>query len=142
MKVEEFIDRMTRISEEEDKLSSEKARLMKPILYDYVLIPDIYNVFVEEARKLKPCLNVSSTDAKRVFLFIILYLYSPRTLFGNKMRKGLRPELKRLFNCDPTVLSYYSRNLSFFYQVYPSFRSNVNILLDAIMKTFVLDEEK
>lgn len=133
MKVEEFIERMHRICDEESSLMREKNTLATPRLRDYKIIPELYDYCMGVIGEVCPQAMETPTQVRRMFLFVILYLYSPRTLFGCKMRKGLRPELSRLFSCDSTLLSYYARDLVFHYKVYSDFKENINGLIERVL---------
>lgn len=130
MKIEEFIERMQCICDEESSLMKEKESLASPKLRDYKLIPELYDFFLGVVDEICPEARETTTLIRRMFLFVVLFLYSPRTLFGTKMRKGLRPALSHLFACDSTLLSYYARDLVFHYEVYSDFRKNINNLID------------
>lgn len=133
MKVEEFIERMHRICDEESSLMKEKNALVTPRLRDYELIPELYDYCMKVIGEVCPDAMEAPTQVRRMFLFVILFLYSPRTLFGCKMRKGLRPILSRLFSRDSTLLSHYARDLVFHYEVYSDFRNNINDLIERVL---------
>ncbi len=129
MNINDFMEKMSGIRKEEERLKREWLSLSTPILYDYGLLPELYRRFLDARPRVCPSVKAGSTLERRIFLFIILFLYSPRTLFGSKMKKGLRPRLAHLYGCDSTLLSYYCRNLAFHYRVYSDFREDIEAML-------------
>lgn len=73
-------------------------------------------------------------DAK---LFVMLYLCSPHTLSGCKMKRGLRDFLASLFKyTSPSSVSMKSRGLLFRYKHYKTMQNDVDRALNAIRKSF------
>lgn len=107
-----------------------EADLCVPLLTDYTLLPDIYRMFCE----LLGATEIKSVDDRKMFIFIVQYLYAPRNLFGCKMPKRLRKEIASVLGMNAmSAVSDNGRNNLFNYQVYTQFRTKVNHLFDAIV---------
>ncbi len=97
--------------------------LCTPMLNDYDLLPKLYQMFCD----LSEDVPVSNVESRKIFIFIIQYLYAPRNLFGYKMPRGLRRRLAEITGLN--AVSPVSRGASetlHHYQVYTQFREEVN----------------
>lgn len=121
------------IREQKYRLSERESEIAKPVLTDLGMIDTLYEWFKEIALEGKelPKRNVSQ---RKKFIFIILYLYSPTTLAGGKMRAGLREKLAEVFPIkEKSVVSNNTNNLVFSYQLYKYFRQDVERIYKEII---------
>ena len=81
------------IREQKSKLSAREKELTEPILTDLDMIGALYRWF-QEIISQKETFRVGSVTQRKKFIFIILFLYSPSTLAGGKMKNGLRNKCK------------------------------------------------
>lgn len=72
------------------ELAEEEARLTRPRLNNFDRIPLLYQWFKEIMNRQYPELFIDSPTQRKKFIFIILYLYAPGVLAGDKMPQGLR----------------------------------------------------
>ncbi len=81
------------------------------------------------------CKTATNTVIQRKkFIFIVLYLYSPSSLAGDKMAPGLRDELSNVLGVQAkSTISNNCANLVFLYQNYTSFRKDVEYLCNKII---------
>lgn len=100
-----------------------------PRLKDLALIPKIYEIF----KGIKGG-NITVNDRK-VFIFVVIYLYSPNKFLGGKMPQGLRRAIVRAtkVNCA-SVISATCTELMVLYTTYSDFRCGVNELLNRVME--------
>ena len=98
----EKIIRIKRIRMEKSILSEEENALSEPILTDQSLICKIYQHFTCTLNEMGCPPNPKSVTQRKKFIFIILYLYSPSTLAGGKMARGLREELSKTLGVQST----------------------------------------
>ena len=72
---------------------------------------------------------------RKKFIFIILYLYSPSSLAGDKMASGLRNELSKVLGIQAkSTISNNSADLVFLYQYnYMNFRNDVEFIYNKIL---------
>ena len=133
--VKEFsaISELKSIREQKSRLSEREYELSTPILDDYSLIGDIYEWFKEilSGLALPPC--IESPTQRKKFIFIILFLYSPSTLAGGKMKVGLRDKLAEVTNCTVSLISHNCEDVTFFYQQYKSHRQDIDYLYTEII---------
>ena len=121
------------IREQKYRLSERESEIAKPVLTDLGMIDTLYEGLKEMALEGKepPKGNVSQ---RKKFIFIILYLYSPTTLAGGKMRAGLREKLAEVFPIkEKSVVSNNTNNLVFSYQLYKYFRQDVERIYKEII---------
>ena len=72
---------------------------------------------------------------RKKFIFIILYLYSPSSLAGDKMASGLRNELSNVLGIQAkSTISNNCADLVFLYQYnYMNFRNDVEFIYNKIL---------
>lgn len=137
-----IIDKIKRI--ESARTSLRKARqesenASKPLFKDLRLMPRIYEVFKST--------RVGDMDitARKEFIFVALYLYSPCRFFGGKMPKGLRKAIGEVTGTScVNVISKNCAELYVLYSVYSDFKKNVekaisSICEDATISNYILD---
>lgn len=133
--VKEFsaVAELKSIREQKSRLSEREQELSQPMLYDYSLIGEIYGWFKEIllGLALPPC--VDSPTQRKKFIFIILFLYSPSTLAGGKMKVGLRDKIAEVTGCTGSLISHNCEDVTFFYQQYKSHRQEIDYLYTEIL---------
>lgn len=113
-------------------LSLRESELTRPTLSDLNLIPTIYDWFMEAAKEL-PERNKSILNKE--FIFIVMFLYSPGTLAGGKMKNGLRSKIgDTLGIIGKSAISDKLDTLVFNYRMYKYFRNDLNNIYSSIMK--------
>lgn len=133
--VKEFsiISELKTIREQKAVLAERERELSSPILYDFELIEDIYKWFKEilSEYSFPPCID-SPTQRKK-FIFIILFLYSPSALSGDKMKMGLRDKIAEVTGCTSTLISHNYKNVEFEYHQYRYNRQDIDHLYTEII---------
>lgn len=133
--IKEFsvVSELKSIREQKSRLSEREQELSEPVLYDYLLIEEIYEWFKEilSGLTLPPCID-SPTQRKK-FIFIVLFLYSPSTLAGGKMKVGLRDKISEVTGCTGSLISHNCEDVTFFYQQYKSHRQDIDYLYIEIL---------
>lgn len=121
------------IREQKYRLSERESEIAKPVLTDLGMIDTLYEWFKEIALEGKE-LPKGNVSQRKKFIFIILYLYSPTTLAGGKMRAGLREKLAEVFPIkEKSVVSNNTNNLVFSYQLYKYFRQDIERIYKEII---------
>ena len=118
------------IREQKSKLSEREKELTEPILTDLDMIGMLYRWF-QEIISQKEIFRSGNVTQRKKFIFIILFLYSPSTLAGGKMKNGLR---NKLGVSAQTAISDNRNNLVFSYQLYKYFRQDVDWIYGEMMK--------
>lgn len=120
---------------EKSELSEKERELTKPILTDTNLIKPLYEAFsaVLSERTCAPCID--SVIQRKKFLFIIMYLYSPSTLAGGKMAKGLRAKLAKVIGINAqSVISRDCSDIVFLYEHYKTFAFDIDTIFPKMME--------
>ncbi len=99
-----------------------------PKLKDLSLIPKIYEIF----KGIKGS-NITVNDRK-VFIFVVIYLYAPNKFFGGKMPQGMRKAISNAIHTDSSCISKTCTELIVLYTTYSDFRIGVDELLSEVMK--------
>lgn len=100
-----------------------------PLLIDTSHIKLIYNWYKIISKEVNGFPKEESNAYRQRFIFIILLIYSPGVLLGDKMPNGLRKDIAKamVVKCD-TVISNNCANVMFNYHTYRDFRSDVDYL--------------
>lgn len=134
--VKEFsaISELKSIREQKSRLSEREQELVKPILSDLNIIPIIFKWYCEIVGNCGLSQRRASSCFRQKFIFIILFLYSPSTLAGGKIVKGIRDILARILGFkSPTGISNLYVNVMFNYNNYKDYRTDINYLYTEII---------
>lgn len=137
------ITRVARIKvlyKQNDAIRESIAESEQPILKDWGLIPDMHRYFVEYMTSI----GASPVDftKRRQFVFVVLYLFAPRTLAGCKMPVGLRDRICSVLNLHArSSLSNQIRDLLFYYSEYRDFRRDTDDLYAYISDRIGIESE-
>lgn len=129
------IVKLKQIRAEKSDLSEKEQILSRPLMSDRSLIKEIYTKFTEvlNERCMPPV--TGSVLQRKKFILIILYLYSPSTLAGGKMPKGLRDEICQTLGINSvSTISDNCADVVFLYQNYPDFSKDIDGLFAAVME--------
>ncbi len=117
--------------EEMGEIKTRVEKVEVPVLSDLDLLSEVYRLFVGEVTSCGR--NPSGHMCRREFLFIALYLYSPRSLAGSRLPNGLRDRLCSIMGIkSKSSISNSCLDLMFFYQEYKDFRENVDAIYERI----------
>ena len=115
-------------------IREQKSKLSEPILTDLDMIGMLYRWF-QEIISQKEIFRSGNVTQRKKFIFIILFLYSPSTLAGGKMKNGLRDKLAEVLGVNAqTTISNNRNNLVFSYQLYKYFRQDVDWIYGEMME--------
>ncbi len=130
-----IISELRNLRTQKSILSEKERELSSHILTDYSLIGEIYGLF-NDILKESVCSPIPDSPMQRKkFLFIILFLYSPRTLAGGKMHSGMRKALEVIYpNIKPNTISGYVSDIVFLYSQYKSYRKEIDGLYAKIIE--------
>ncbi len=112
-------------------LELEKRKYEESICKQTKAIPAMWVLFQSEHPETE---RMNTAIVKRQFLFIVLLIFSPRSLNGGKMRGGIRNLLATVLGCKPTSISGMCRNLLFEYRHYKDFREGVNCCFEKLAR--------
>lgn len=104
-----------------EELQKQREELLKPLLTDFSHIPDLYEWFKGQ--------HSPGTQCRKDFIIVILFLYSPSTLIGGKMKKGLREVLSNVLEVnEPSIISNNTTEVVFLYNKQRSYREEIDYL--------------
>lgn len=108
----------------------EERMAATPKLKDLNLIPRVYEIFKGVKGD-----AFNTINARKQFIFVVIYLYAPCRFFGGKMPKGLRNEISRASGvlCANTI-SNSCTELMVLYTAYSDFRQDVDEILNAVIE--------
>lgn len=125
------INAIKQLVSERDELQSQIDELSAPMLTDVDLIPALYDVFCKTFENLK---HKGGSYHRKKFLFVVLYLYCPAALVGERMMIGLRKRIANVFGINSySTISDNCAGISILYNC-PDFRKHVNIFYDAALE--------
>lgn len=123
------------IREQKSRLSAREKELTEPTLTNLDMIGQLYEHFKEVHQELHLSGRVNSVTNRNKFIYIILYLYSPSSLAGGKMKNGLRSKLSEVLQLNAgSAISDNRNNSVFSCRLYKYFRQDVDKIFDEIMK--------
>lgn len=134
--VKEFsaVSELKSIREQKSRLSEREQELAKPILTDSGLIPMIFEWYCELKGNCGLPERRAGASFRQKFIFIILFLYSPSTLAGGKIAKGIRDVLADILGFNaPTGISNLCVGVTFNYNNYKDYRADINYLCTEIL---------
>lgn len=109
--------------------------LLKGRFSDLALIPRLYAEYHLIAKRYNFQNDPRSSNRKQ-FLFVMLALYCPSSLFGSGLKKELRDIIAETFGHKSTTLIYETRDLACsWYRTYPGFKAETNIAYLEIIKS-------
>lgn len=125
------IKQMESLSTQIGRLNRRLARLAKPRLTDYDLLPYLWSEFVEfsKSRGNAP----GQVYERQKFLYVMMMLYCPMALIGRNMYGGLREALSDVIGVTGYVISNNLRDVRFLYANYKDFSADVEYFYDEII---------
>ena len=127
--ITETIRTVKRTHEEMQKAIFIARHASEPLLTDITLMDELLDEFRAHTGR-----QELTADDRRMFIFIVQYLYAPRNLIGLKMPKGLRRAIARVLRRNAvSVISDIGRATLLNYQVYTQFRMEINRIFDGMM---------
>lgn len=115
------------------ELSRIFEELGEPILTDLSLLPAIHEAYKRVFARRGCPQDAMLVRNRKKFLMVVLYLYSPKALVGDRMRMGLRKLISELFGLTTsTPISDNCAGLIVEYKAYADFRRDVELILDEV----------
>jgi hypothetical protein len=115
------------------KLEKQLNKLTHPILSDFTLIDMIYSIFCDVILSKDTNATITDSYQQKKFIMVVLYLYSPRSLAGENMRKGLRQRIATAVGAKvQSSISIHASNVIVLYRSYRDFRRDVNLILTRV----------
>lgn len=123
------IDRIRELRDQIFMYNREIGRIAAPIANGTDSLETLYGIYKSVIDEKKE----ANAYERKKFLMAVMYLFSPVTLAGGKMRSGLRQKLAAIMGVkNHTTLSANLQDVMMLYRTYRDFRRDVNL----IIKTF------
>ena len=116
-----------------DEVAAYEREHTSPLLSNMSMIRNIYDIYKGTLRRIDPSADPRDTINRKKFLFVVLYLYSPETLCGSIIKHRLREHFSSVLQCAPTSVSRDCADARVFYDNYPDFRNDVNMILSDVV---------
>lgn len=125
---------LAKLRKKVDELSDVMKELGEPIIEDLALLPEIYEAYKRVFSRRGCPDDVTSVRNRKKFLLVVLYLYSPKALAGERMRMGLRKKVSELFGLTTsTPISDNCAGLIVQYHAYADFRRDVDLIFQEVL---------
>lgn len=123
------------------ELSRTIDELGEPLLTDLSLLPCVYDAYRRVFERRGRPGDAATVRNRKKFLLVALYLYSPKTLAGERMRRGgLRRAITALFGLTAsTPVSDNCSGLVVQYRAYADFRRDVDIIFEEVCRSLPPD---
>jgi hypothetical protein len=129
-----IIEQIKLVKEKKEKLSRIEQNLSSPILTDKSLIPEIYELFKRVLSEQDFSPMPESPHQRKKFVFVILFLYSPKTLAGYHSPRGLRDAIAKAIGLrDVTFISNNIETVAFLFQNDKYFKEDIEYLYTEII---------
>ncbi|NDV58067.1 hypothetical protein [Bacteroides sp. 519] len=130
------LERLKVLQKQRKQIMLEEALLLAPFRHDTQNIELLYSHFNKIIAELPANIQLDKRAAKKLFLFIILYLYSPGTLIGRKMEPGVRATLADIMGFhSPASVTYHCMGLEVWYTQYPDFKNTTDYIFQRLAET-------
>lgn len=129
-----IIEQIKLVKEKKEKLSRIEQNLSSPILTDKSLIPEIYELFKRVLSEQDFSPMPESPHQRKKFVFVILFLYSPKTLAGYHSPRGLRDAIAKAIGLRyVTFISNNIETVAFLSQNDKYFKEDIEYLYTEII---------
>ena len=129
-----IIQQIKSVKERKEELSRIEQNLSSTILTDKSLIPEIYQLFKQILFEQDFSPMPESPHQRKKFVFVILFLYSPKTLAGYHSPRGLRDAIAKAIGLhDVTFISNNIETVAFLSQNDKYFKEDIEYLYTEII---------
>lgn len=134
--IAETIRNIKTAREELAKAVKAEKEACAPMLTDKSRLPRIYEIFREIRGS-----QCETTESRDMFVFIAMYLYTPRSFFWHSMWPGTRKEIARVIGIKSrSVISRSAKKVLHHYRVYHSFREEINRIFESMIERMRVEE--
>lgn len=124
---------LRKIKECRDALKEREIELVEPTLGDTSLLQVIHTIIKQEYSKNK---RLHRYDEKEYFIAIVIFLYSPKSYMGDKIRVGIRDGIAKVLDTSPARVSNIFRIVRDWVIIYTEFRRGVEYLYSKVVNEF------
>lgn len=121
MTLYDFVLEAKRVGEEKRLAERREHRMTRPVVTDHSLVREFYDCFILQSGGRPPGYD-DRMYQRRVFILMMVRLYSPVTLAGGRFDGALRKEIANIFGCSPSAVSHMYSDISFLLKNMRKFR--------------------
>ena len=127
------LSRLMQVMREKAYIENEEKALSAPMVEDLDFLGNIYDIFSVSLLEVNPNAHPDSFKSRKKFLFVVLYVFSPSTLVGKKLRAGIRNKVSDVLGyVGPNNVSHLAEDLLFLYSNYQVFKRDVDYILGKV----------
>jgi hypothetical protein len=133
------LEEISQVRKERADIEEKERALLKPTLTDLSLISVIHGWVCVIASENRHTGTSESVYERKKFLFIVLLLYAPGVLVGDKMPSGLRGKLAEVLRIrSKSVISDNCADVPFLYNRYKDFREETEEVFRGIVERLAI----
>lgn len=129
--MEVIFNQIKQIRTQKMELEAKEKELISNMGAKNATIKEIYLLFLKEMKI--DC--ISSSDQKRLFVYISLSIKSPLFKIGDRIERGVRRDISEAANIDESQISHISKTVVIFHKRYKDFRDKADYLYSQIMRS-------
>ena len=127
------------LEKEKLKIIKRENELTTPLLTDFSLVKTISRYFWKIMEERKHSLVNSIAFQRKMFLFILIYLYSPKYFYNNNMAHGFRKVISELFEYNSeSAISNMGRDIVSQYLIYKDLRNDIDDIIRELVSMMKL----
>lgn len=125
------LEELREVRNRQEELKKIENELVRPVITNLSLIGDLYEQFQQLTADMN---RWNKYSKRRMFLFIVVWLYSPASFVSERLASGVREEITKVLNLKSrTIVSNEMHNLLFVYQTYKQFRKDTNYVFQQLV---------
>lgn len=125
------LEELREVRNRQEELKKIENELVRPVITNLSLIGDLYEQFQQLTADMT---RWNKYSKRRMFLFIVVWLYSPASFVSERLASGVREEITKVLNLKSrTIVSNEMHNLLFVYQTYKQFRKDTNYVFQQLV---------
>ncbi len=129
------ITELKSLREQKKKIICRERELAVPFITDWGMLPRIYGWFREILANRDFSPPADGITQRKEFIFIVLYLFAPAVLAGDRMPVGLRDKIAAAINLrDITFISHNIDTVVFLHRYDKAFRADIEYIYTEILK--------
>lgn len=126
----EKLEITTAAIEEVKKINQELRKTASPLFEDYKKIEEVKNIIKEEMCQY----NLKKSDKYVVYIFILLYCFSPTSIIGRVKNKKVLQEISKCLGLNYPNFIHKKQNILMMYKLYPNIRRIINDIYEKIQE--------
>ena len=127
----EIVDLIRSIRKQRKELENREKEMLKSICFSDVTVESVKNLFFIE----KGIDSFENMEQKKMFIYVCISIICPTFIIGDRLNYTLRKNLSKHTSIHPVQISYISKNVITYYEIYKSFKSEADYLYNSIKRS-------